>query len=320
MRKAILTALTGLAVVLGLLVTAPTAGAQVTDVVVCQTSIGTSWDYSDSTPFNTPVLASDFVAGGLSLDLTGEASGGKKSGYTALTNAVLIGQIAQTDTMMSYTVESGPPPGYQLRAHPQGGDEWAGHWVYENGKWWATRPASWLLLPNPGSSGGATLAEIAAAYPQATVSHVGFSLGSGVTGKGLLTSFTFQGTRFVFGACAAETTTTTPSSTSSTSTSTSTATSTETSTASTTSAPTSSPATTTSTGTAVPPALATTTTTTRAPVFARVDNASSTPVGSLADTGPSSLWLLIAIGALVLCAGSAAVLISRLRQQRKSQS
>lgn len=318
MRKAILTALTGLAVLLGLLVTAPVASAQVADVAVCESSIATSWDYSDSAPYNTPVLASDFVAAGLSLDLTGEAAGGKKSGYTALTNPVLVSQINQQDTLMTYAVESGPPPGYQLRAHVDGGDAWAGHWVYEgnNGKWWSTRPASWPLLPNPGSSGGATLAEIAAAYPQATVSHVGFSLGSGVTGKGVLKTLTFQGTRFVFGPCPVATTTTTTTTTaSSTETTTETTSSTSETSSSSSIATTTETSSPTNTDTTAP---VVTTTTTSPLVFARVDNASSTPVGSLAETGPSGLLVLLAVGALVLCAGGAAVLVSRLRQQRKS--
>jgi hypothetical protein len=193
------------------------AAAQVQTVTVCWDNYklpGGDWDWSDSVPFGTVPRESDFTTAGLVLDLsagrqTSPSNQGKSSAYVAVT-AVPLSSVNNTDALIEY--DGTPTPGYQLRAHAQGNDVWNGHLVRENGsdKWWATRPQDWPLVTTAAAmEGGATLADYKAAYPLATVSHVGYSLGSGVTTVGLLKSMTFQGRHWVFGLCSVVTTSTT---------------------------------------------------------------------------------------------------------------
>jgi len=308
MRKLFAASIIGTLSLVPIVLFTDTADAQVTDSIVCESSIANTWDYSDSNAFGTPVRDTDFTESGLTLDLTGARAGGKTSGYVGI-HGVKLSTVNQSDTVLLYSAESGPPPGYQLRVHPDGTSLWAGHLVYEGGgKWWATRPLSWPLLPNTGQGAGYTLAEYTSMYPSATVSHVGFSLGSGVTGKGFLKSLTFQGTRWVFGQCAKQTTTTTSTTTDSStmgttqSTTSSSETSSETSTSST---PESTTSTTDSGSTTA------TSTSTAASVVLVGDN-----TDDLASTGVSGIGAYLALGGAMLTLGGLSFVLLFVNRRR----
>ncbi len=74
------------------------------------------------------------------------------------------------------------------------------HWEPEAGEptdlWWsALGPLTELESESTEEAG---LAEISAAYPDATVTAFGFSLGSGVKGDGVINAINFAGTRYTF--------------------------------------------------------------------------------------------------------------------------
>ena len=89
-----------------------------------------------------------------------------------------------------------------------------GELLYEevyNGQWWANRAlrnaltAAHLGLVAPAVGGGGsemngTVNQWLEAIPDATVTRVGFTLGSGVHAQGVLKSFTVNNTKFIFGA------------------------------------------------------------------------------------------------------------------------
>jgi LPXTG-motif cell wall-anchored protein len=313
MRKILAAGIVGVLSLVPLVLVSGTAEAQVTDSITCESSIAGGWDYSDSNAFATPIREQDFTEDGLTLDLTGARAGGKNSGYVDITD-VKLSSVNQTDAVIIYSAESGPSPGYQLRVHPEGDSTWAGHLVYEGGgKWWATRPLSWPLLPNAGQGAGYTLSEYSTAYPNATVSHVGFSLGSGVTGKGLLKTLTFQGTRWVFGKCAIQTTTTSPSTT----TTTATTTSTDSSTTGTSPSPTS---TTTETSSSSSSSTTTSTTNSTTGVSTSGSTVALVPVGNntddLASTGASGIGAYIAIGLTMLALGGLSFFLLYVNRRR----
>ena len=316
MRKILAAGIVGVLSLVPMVLLAGTADAQVTDSITCESSLAGGWDYSDSNAFATPVRAEDFIDGGLTLDLTGARAGGKNSGYVDIAD-VKLSSVNQSDAVIIYSAESGPAPGYQLRVHPEGDSTWAGHLVYEGGgKWWATRPLSWPLLPNAGQGAGYTLSEYSTAYPNATVSHVGFSLGSGVTGKGLLKSLTFQGTRWVFGKCAVQTTTTSPSSTTETTTIT-----TASSTTGTSPSPTST-TTETSSETSSSSSSQSTTDTTSSTTGASTSGSTVAlvPVGNntddLASTGASGIGAYLAIGGTMIALGGLSFFLLYVNRRR----
>lgn len=183
---------------------------------VCATTA--EWDYTASKDKGTPILPEHFTADGLVLDLTGARAQGKAAGYLAIAPTALS-VIAAMDLSLDVELKEGPfsyGPGYQLGLDVTNDGIADGFLVGETvygAKWWATA----ALQPFPGitpSGGGGsdyqgTLAEFATANSTAKVVKIGFSYGSGVTGKVLLKSLKYGTTTFVFKACAPPTTTTT---------------------------------------------------------------------------------------------------------------
>lgn len=195
-------ALATLASLVGLtLLTSGTGGATpgVQRVPVCAVS---GWDTSDSAPFNSEIQPEQFTHDGLNLRVTGPTQ--KQSAYVTLPAPVRLLDVNQSDTGLTYEVDHGFAPAYQLTVLadatlPPTGANWLGNLVRENGKWWATRPQNWPLVPTPGQSGGQTLDVFRAAYPDRFVYRVGFSLGSGAAASaGTLRNLVFQGTLWVF--------------------------------------------------------------------------------------------------------------------------
>lgn len=307
----------GLGVALSLMLGFPvTASAQIETRTVCWDNFelpGGNWDWSDSVPFGTVPREQDFTADGLVLDLsaarqTSPSNQGKSSAYVAVTS-VALSSVNNTDALITYV--GTPTPGFQLRAHAQGDAVWNGHLVRENGsdKWWATRPQDWPLVTNASMmNGGATLADYKAAYPLATVSHVGYSLGSGVTTVGTLKSLTFQGVHWTFGLCPLPTTSSTTS-TPDTSTSTSDPTSSESSATDTATTTPEATDTTTDTTSLVATAV---TTTSKKPAIVNVDNNTA----DLASTGTNgnAVGIIAGIGLLMLLVGGLTLAVVKLRR------
>lgn len=189
---------------------------------VCNSTAG--WDYSASAGKNTPILPEHFTADGLVLDLTGARAGGKAAGYLGVApTALSVVAAFQANLTLDVEVKEGPyVPGYQLALDVTGDGIGDGYLVGEpvyGDKWWASNS----LQPFPGiekSDGGGsqyqgTLAEFATANSNAKVVGIGFSLGSGVTGKVLLKKLNYGDTVFEFKACVAPTSVTTSTSSSS---------------------------------------------------------------------------------------------------------
>jgi excalibur calcium-binding domain-containing protein len=224
----LLTALTALAalVVASVVGVLASHDASATNVQTVPTCHDTGWDFSDSKPFNSEVIASQFQADGLHVAVAGPSE--KQSAYKLLASPVKLINVNQADTQLQYLSDHGYSPAYQLTTidDPTDSTTWTGNLVYEDGHWWATRPQFWSSVPNPGQSGGASLETFKAAYPDRFVYQVGFSLGSGAAASaGVIKSLTFQGTMWVFtDDCTPPTSTTTETTTTTTETTTTTTT------------------------------------------------------------------------------------------------
>lgn len=294
----------------------------VVTVIVCPTS---GWDHSDSKPFNSEVVAAQYTDDGLRIQVDGPSQ--KQSGYVTLAQPVALVDVNQADVQLTYQKDHGYAPAYQLTTFTDASlTTWSGNLVYEDGRWWATRPQHWPLVPTAAQAqGGATFEQWKAAYPGATIYRVGFSLGSGAAASaGVVKNVTFQGKMWVFKrTCptptSATSTTTTTTTTSTTKTSSSTPSSTTSSTSgSVTSRPTSigstatsSPSTTTSRSSSV--------TTTRPP------STSSRPAvvasGDLADTGSGGLAATAALVAgVALVVGLVCLLIAARRRRDRTDA
>lgn len=301
---AVAVALVGLAALGGL--TAGSALATgVTTVTACPAS---GWDHSDSKPFNSEVVASQYADDGLHVAVDGPSQ--KQSGYALLATPVALGTVNQSDVQLTYQLAGGYPPAYQLTTYTDATfTTWSGNLVYENGKWWATRPQNWPLVPTASQAlGGASLDDWRTAYPNAVIYQVGFSLGSGApASSGIVKSLTFQGTMWVFKSTCSPATTTTTTASSSTETTTTTVQS------STTSKPSSSSTAVTTTSTSSRPHVVWPSTTPRrvAAVHARG--------GDLAYTGTGSVGPLLALGGLLVLGGGTALVIVILRNRRRDR-
>lgn len=190
---------------------------------VCATTA--EWDYSISKERGSPILPEHFTADGLVLDLTGARANLKAAGYLGIAPTKLA-VIAAMDLSLDVELKEGPfayGPGYQLALDVDADGDVDGYLVGETvygGKWWASSGLQPFAGITPSTGGGSayqgTLAEFATANSVAVVRQIGFSYGSGVTGKVLLKSLKYGATTFQFKAC------TPPSSTSTTTTSTTT--------------------------------------------------------------------------------------------------
>lgn len=147
----------------------------------------------------------EFTADGLHIRTEGNTSTDKVAAYKPV-SATLASVAAGADPAVDYTNTAGIKPGYQMAFDKDGDGGFDGFLVGEPDaygmKWWDN---SGLLTPKDASLAGcdykicATLDDISAAYPQAKISAIGFSLGSGVKGDGVLSSLTFLDTTYTFG-------------------------------------------------------------------------------------------------------------------------
>lgn len=146
-------------------------------------------------------------ADGLHIWTEGATSTDKVAGYLDIADVPLA---ADTTASLGYVANFGITPGAQLVVDINGdgvGDGiLVGEAVYGD-NWWLTNGSSAefkALDPSGAENGGngsewfGTLAEWAAASESLTITHVGFSLGSGVHGDGTVTGFTVNGTTHSF--------------------------------------------------------------------------------------------------------------------------
>ncbi|MDR6904460.1 hypothetical protein J2X63_000146 [Agromyces sp. 3263] len=152
----------------------------------------------------------ELVDGGLHIWTEGTTTTDKAAGYFP-TNLPLASLGTGTiDGSLDYTATTGPEPGLQLvvdfdaNGTPDG--VLVGEKVYgEN--WWLTgssAPAVQALAPHTGGGNGSnwfgTAQEWLAAFPNAVVKAVGYSLGSGVSGDGVITKITLGCVEYTFDA------------------------------------------------------------------------------------------------------------------------
>lgn len=153
-----------------------------------------------------------------------QVEGGLKTWTEAATSSDKVAGLVATDFPLSglgevgldYTAEFGGTPGVQVvvDVDHDGTDDGilVGESIY-GGNWWANRTLSAFLRtstlanvaptePAPGGTDpyNGTIDQWLALFGDATVTGVGYSLGSGVYASGVLNSVTANNTRYVFGA------------------------------------------------------------------------------------------------------------------------
>lgn len=145
----------------------------------------------------------EFTADGLHIYTEGAASTDKVAAYKAVNFSIAN---AGADSSFDYTSMIGPTPGLQLQVDTDStvaGIQFTtlvGESVYGN-HWWSTKPLSGPHVQSPGGDGSAyagTLSDFYTDYPNMVVFAVGFSLGSGVHGDGVLHSMTIGCTTYQF--------------------------------------------------------------------------------------------------------------------------
>lgn len=173
----------------------PTTGSVVT------TDLAT-WDLSQSRSQSTTVL----TAAGLQLDTFGAAGSPdqrKAAGYYATDFA-----LANTGALSLTWTGTTPAPGGQLAVDLDNNGTIDGYLVFESvyaANLWASsgiQSGGFVGLPTHGGGGGpisGTIDEYLAAYPDARVKAIGYSLGSGVTGSGVISSIVAGCIEYTFG-------------------------------------------------------------------------------------------------------------------------
>lgn len=161
-----------------------------------------SWDLSQSRSQSTTVL----TPAGLQLDTFGPAGSPdqrKAAGYYGTNFA-----LADTGSLALNWTGTSPAPGGQLATDLDNNGTVDGFLVFESvygSHLWASgsiQSGGFVGLPTHGGGGGpisGTIDEYLAAYPDARVYAIGYSLGSGVTGSGVISSIVAGCIEYTFG-------------------------------------------------------------------------------------------------------------------------
>lgn len=158
----------------------------------------------------------EFKAGGLHIWTEGATTTDKVAAYTPVTAPLADVAARSFDPSLKFNPkDSALPavPGYQLQVKRADGKTFilVGEPVY-GANWWAASCSTYCAsLGVAASTGGGstystTLENWVLADPATQVVGIGFSMGSGVHGDGVLKSMEFNGTTFRFAAAVAETT------------------------------------------------------------------------------------------------------------------
>lgn len=147
----------------------------------------------------------ELVDGGLHIWTESNTSLDKAAGYYAFSAPL----TSITSGSLNYSAAFGIPPGMQLVVDIDGNSAPDGILVGEavyGANWWLTNsatPAFKAGAPHTGGGNGSnwfgTLSEWGISFPSAQVIAVGYSLGSGVHGDGIIISITFGCNVFTFG-------------------------------------------------------------------------------------------------------------------------
>ena len=188
-------------------VTTPTVQACTTETTVLSTNLS-AWDLSETRSAGHNVIVNDGLRIYTDTDVTGSPDPRKAAGYYA-TDFQLSGLGDQTiDEALDYDLTSGIEPGLQLKVDFDNNGTidgiLVGEAVYGN-DWWLTNSA---VLPAPGTApqtGGGfgsnrhgTINEWLALYPDAQVKAIGYSLGSGVNGDGIIRQISLGCVNYTF--------------------------------------------------------------------------------------------------------------------------
>ena len=166
----------------------------------------TTWNLSETKATGHNAL----VDGGLRIWTEGTTSTDKAAGYFP-TNLPLAGLGTGTiDASLDYTATTGPEPGLQLVVDFDADGTLDGILVGEKvygENWWLSNSATAAvkaLAPHTGGGNGSnwfgTAQEWLTAFPNAVVKAVGYSLGSGVLGDGVITKITLGCVEYTFDA------------------------------------------------------------------------------------------------------------------------
>jgi hypothetical protein len=161
-----------------------------------------------------------YVAGGLHVSTDGSAdvdSNGlnldKAAGYYTLTAPIALSAIGTPS--MDYTSDSGSLPGIRLTIDTNGDGVADADLVYQagmgsngssldgSGSWWATKDlgVNDAGAPNPSyQKSWGSLEDYLKAYPNAQITAIGYSLGSGAKGDGVITGITAGCATYIFDA------------------------------------------------------------------------------------------------------------------------
>lgn len=182
-----------------------------TTTTVKTTDLST-WDFSQTRSAGHYELVQDGLKIFTDTGITGVAGSPdprKVAGYTA-TNFALSGLGTLTvDQALDYTATSGIEPGLQLVIDFNNDGSRDGLLVGESiygDSWWLTNDSAQFVKDGaPNHSGGhgtlnhGTINEWLAVFPDARVQNIGFSLGSGVDGSGVINKISLGCTDYTFG-------------------------------------------------------------------------------------------------------------------------
>ena len=187
----------------------PRVAACTTETSVVTTGLS-HWDLSESRSQGSSTL----TPSGLALKTVNNPAGNgspdqrKAAGYYATDFALANAGTESIADRMTYTTVSGIAPGLQMKADFDNDGTidaiLVGEAVYGN-DWWVSDSAKQFVKDNaPSHAGGSgstnhgTLNAWLAAFPNARVKAIGYSLGSGVTAEGTINSLDFGCTTFTF--------------------------------------------------------------------------------------------------------------------------
>jgi len=172
--------------------------------VTVDTTDMSSWDMSNSRATGHYAI----VANGLHIWTEGATSTDKVAGYHAASYPLsdLSGQTIAGS--LDYQASAGGAPGLQVKVDLDNNGSFdgtlVGESVYGNNWWLADSTDTTIQSEAPHIGGGngspwyGTLSEWSSAFPSAHVQAIGFSLGSGVFGDGVIKRMTFGDTNYTF--------------------------------------------------------------------------------------------------------------------------
>lgn len=163
---------------------------------VATTNLST-WDLSETRAKGHNQL----VVGGLHVWTDASDSASKAAGYYATPGLNLSDVDSTSIDFVSYT---GGRPSVQIGVDRDGNGTWDGYlvyepWAYGDGQYWVDKP-NFGVSAGGGYQSMGTLAQYQTANPDAKITSIGYSLGSGVKGDAVISKITVGDTAYTFNA------------------------------------------------------------------------------------------------------------------------